>query len=992
MKPTAMAEFSVDPRARLGGLCLVLLGAVPGAVAQTISFAQKPPYLATGVQPNLLVIYDNSQSMEAVMPGGNRTTFTDINTRGNIARQSLRDSITAYKDSFRWGLATFEATTPYILDYSQYGYPPPMILYYSDKVTGLGSIRQPVQTTSTTHLATLTSLLANQTANASTTEIKNSTWATPLAGAIETAGKYFANKLNTAPTPITNNSCQRQFVVLATDGDPNYSKGAYRYSTDTELRNVKNTNGTWTYSPATTEVIAEIQALRATTVNNHATMNGTYDVQTYIVGMGSSFENESSVAGMNRMAEVGGTGTAHLANDRASLTAAFASINADITARTASSSSVAMNAGSWSNGSVAYLSRFNSGDWSGQLQAYTLLASGATATTPLWDAAQRVKLQNWDTGRQILTYRGASALGSRGVAWRWPANPASTTATEIPTAMATALNRNGAGTADAYGSLRLNYLRGDASRELRNCAACTGPTPFRNRPTTVLGDIINSSPLYLASGGRYVRDGAEAAAYATYRTARAAMTPMVYVGANDGMLHGFNANTGDEVFAYVPSMVADRLSALPEPGYGHQYSVDGPLVGGDVYYGGGWKTVLVGSLGAGGKGLYALDVSNPAHFTEAQAAKVARWELDGTDATVGHILQPPLLARTRDGKWRALVGNGYNSTNGVAVLMAIDVETGQAVKVSTAAGSTTTSNGLLGLVGVSSSNNGVVDLVYGTDQQGNVWKFDLSSTDPTGWKVAYGSTTVPAPLFTTATGQPITARPDVTPHPEGGYMVTFGTGIYLSTTDSASTTTQALYGIWDKGATVAASQLVTQSVLGSTTGPDTREYRFTTYAVGTPATVYTGDKTITSSLYLSDKRGWKLELPLSGERVVTQAAVRYGKAIFSTMVPGTVNCRGGGDGWIMEVDAVTGNRSDLPALDTNADNLVDAADLLIWQASKASVSGVRLGAIPSAPGFIRAKDRKLDDKLVNTSDGTMVRVREAGGTRPSGRAGWEQIQ
>lgn len=997
MKPTALAVNPVDPRAPTragrGAWCLLLLGCVPlTALAQTISFAQKPPYLSTGVQPNLLVIYDNSQSMEAVMPGGNRTTFGDVNTRGNIARQVLRDSIATYQNSFRWGLATFDATAPYILDYSQFGYPPPMILYYSDQVSGAGSIRQPVQTTSAAHLTALNSLLANQTANAATTEVKNSTWATPLAGAIETAGKYFGNLFPATPTPITDKSCQRQFVVLATDGDPNYSKGAYRYRTDAELRNVKKADGTWTYSPATTEVIDEIQKLRATTVNNLAAVNGTYDVQTYIVGMGSAFENESSVAGMNRMAEVGGTGAAYLANDRASLTAAFAAINADITARTASSASVALNAGAWSNGSVAYLARFNSGDWSGQLQAYSLLASGATATTPLWDAAQRVKLQHWSTGRQILSYRPSSALGSRGVAFRWPANPASTTATEIPAAMVTALNRNGAGTADTAGAARLQYLRGDTSRELRNCPTCTGPTPFRNRPTTVLGDIINSTPLYLASGGRYVRDGAEASAYAAYRTARAAMTPMVYVGANDGMLHGFNANTGDEVFAYVPAIAADRLAALPEQGYGHHYSVDGPLVGGDVYYGGGWKTVLIGSLGAGGKGLYALDVSNPANFTEAQAQKVARWELDGSNATVGHILQAPLLTRTRDGKWRALVGNGYNSSNGVAVLMAIDVETGQSVNISTGAGSAATPNGLTGLVGLSSGNNGVVDLVYGTDQQGSLWKFDLSATDPSSWKVAYGTTAAPAPLFTTASGQPITARPDVTPHPEGGYLVTFGTGMYLASTDTSSTATQALYGIWDKGAPVTASQLVTQSVLGTTKGPDTRDYRFTTYAVGTPATVYTGDKAITSSLYLTEKRGWKLELPTAGERVVSHATVRYGKAIFSTMVPGTVNCQGGGDGWIMEVDAVTGNRSDLPALDTNADNQVDAADLLTWVAAKTSVSGVRLGAIPSAPSFIRAKDRKLDDKLVNTSDGTMVRVREAGGARPSGRAGWEQIQ
>jgi type IV pilus assembly protein PilY1 len=338
------------------------------------------------------------------------------------------------------------------------------------------------------------------------------------------------------------------------------------------------------------------------------------------------------------------------------------------------------------------------------------------------------------------------------------------------------------------------------------------------------------------------------------------------------------------------------------------------------------------------------------------------------------------------------VGNGLNSTNGVAMLLAIDVETGQVTRLSTGTGTATVPNGLMGLVGLSTASNGVMDVVYAGDQQGRLWKFDLSSTDPTQWKVAYGTAAAPAPLFSAASGQPITARPDVTVHPEGGYMVTFGTGIYLSATDTASTTTQSLYGIWDKGAAVTASQLVTQSVLGATTGPDSRDYRFTTYAVGTPATVYSGDKVITASLYLSDKRGWKMDLPASGERVVTPSAVRYGKVIFSTMVPGAVNCKGGGDGWVMEVDVITGNRSDLPSLDTNADNAVNSGDLLTWQTSKASVSGVRIGAIPSAPGFIRAKDRTLDDKLVNTSDGTLVRVREAGGNRTSGRAGWEQIQ
>lgn len=973
---------------------LAALSVATTASAQTLSFAQTPLYLATTVKPNVLVMYDNSQSMEAVMPGGWRTTFDDANTRGNIARQVLRDSITTYQGNFRWGLGRFgTGGATYLLDYSIYGYTPPMILYYSDQLTGLGAIVQPVQDTSSTHLSAMMSLLGAETGNAATTEIKNSTWATPLAGMVQTAGEYYANKDAAHSTPITDKTCQRQFVVVATDGDPNYSKGKYRYTTDTELRNKKNTDGSWTFSPATTEVIDEIAKLRTTEVKNHATMNGTYDVQTYIVGMGTAFENEGSVAGMNRMAQVGGTGQAYLANDRASLAAAFTRIAADIAARTASSSGVALNGGAYKTGSMVYQSRFNSGDWSGQLLAYAMQASGDLSTTATWDAAQRLNLQAWDGGRQILTYRGASALGSRGVPFRWPANPASPTARELSTAMVTALNRSGGGVADTYGSFRLAYLRGDTSREVRNCATCTAPTAFRNRATTVLGDIVNSSPVYVGSGGRYVRDGAEAAVYDTYRRSRAAMRPMIYVGANDGMVHGFDAATGNEVFAYVPALVADRLAALPEQGYVHQYSVDGPLVAGDVYYGGGWKTLLLGGLGAGGKGLFALDVSDTATFTEAQAARVVRWEIDGaSEAAIGHVFHAPQLVKMRNGRWMALLGNGYNSSTGTAQLLAIDVENGQVTKVNTQQGSSGTPNALLGVVGVSSANNGVVDIAYAGDLQGRLWKFDLSSTDPAQWKVAYGTTASPQPLFTAASGQPITARPDVTPHPQGGYMVSFGTGIYLQSTDPASTTQQTIYGIWDKGATVTASQLVTQAVLGTANGSDSRNYRFTTYAVGTPATSYTGDAAVTPTQYLDTKRGWKLDLPGTGERVVTQASVRYGRTVFSTLIPSTVPCSYGGDGWVMEVDAITGNRPDTPALDTNGDNTVTAADRLTYQGALAHVSGVRVGAIPTAPTFIRAQDRRLDDKLLNTSSGSVVRVREAGSPFTSGRAGWEQLQ
>jgi type IV pilus assembly protein PilY1 len=458
------------------------------------------------------------------------------------------------------------------------------------------------------------------------------------------------------------------------------------------------------------------------------------------------------------------------------------------------------------------------------------------------------------------------------------------------------------------------------------------------------------------------------------------------------MLHVFDSTTGNEVFAYVPSMVASQLAALTEPAYTHAYNVDGSPVARDVYYGGAWHTVLVSGLGAGAKGLFALDMTDPTKFTEAQAASVVRWEISGSDADMGHQLQQPLIARMKNGRWMAIVGNGYNSTNGRAVLMLVDVETGAITRVNTLAGSSSSVNGLSGVVAVSSANNGVADIVYAGDLAGNVWKFDLSSTDSSEWKVAYGTTTAPAPLFTTASGQMVSARLDVTVHPEGGYLVSFGTGRYLDTGDNAAGASQSLYGIWDKGAAVTASQLTTQSVLGTTVGPDSRTYRFTTHAVGPSTPTYSGDNTITRTSFLSTKRGWVLNLPIAGERIVTQTAIRAGKVVVSTMIPSTVACTFGGDGWVMEVDAVTGNRPETAAIDTNADGNVDTGDLLTYQAAQAYVSGVRAGAIPSAPRFIRAKNRTLDDKLINLSNGTILKVREAGTAQGSGRSGWEQIQ
>lgn len=978
---------------RQGGACLILAGAVVSAHALTL--AEAPLFLGSSVKPNLLVIYDNSYSMEALLPGTTGGSDpTAAGTRGNTARRVLRQNITDFQSAFRWGLEAFAMNTP--LSYPNAGWDPdyPVFYYSSSPILGVGEIRQQVQDNSTTHYNALMSLLGTETTVTTTSEIKNGSIGTPLPGALRTARQYFGNQLTGLTTPIIDKTCQKSFVVLATDGDPTirppFGSTAARAYTATET--YRGTVAAPQYSTADTDIFDEVTALRSTTISNLSAVNGTYDIKTYVIGLGDVANNPLSVRSMNRMAELGGTGAAYLAADEDSINNAFSTITTDIAAQASTSSSVTLNTGSWNTGTKIYQARFNSGDWSGQLLAFSLASNGTPATTASWDAATRLNAQHWSTGRNILTYKSSAALGSRGVALRWPANASSPTATEIDAAMVTALNKNVSGTTDGYGSQRLQWLRGNTARETRICTGCSAPV-FRSRPTTVLGDIVNSAPLFVNGGGRYVRDSAEAASYSAYKSARMAKTPLVFAGANDGMLHAFNANTGDEVFAYVPGAVTSRLSLLTAPTYSHRFTVDGALTAGDVFYGSAWHTLLVGGFGAGVKGLFALDVSDPSTMDEAHANSVVRWET-ASDADIGHIFGEPVLAKMKNGKWMAIVGNGYNSTNGVAKLLLIDVETGAVTKVSTQSGSTTTPNGLSSVVAVSSANNGVADIVYAGDLAGNLWRFDLSSTSTSSWAVAYNNSGTPAPLYAAGSSQPITARPDVSVHPSGGYMVVFGTGRYVDIGDDSTTTGQSLYGLWDSGSAIAASSsLVSQSVLGTATGGDSRTYRMTTYAVGAPSgTTYTGDNVITSASYGTGKRGWKIDLPASGERIVTQSAVRYGKVVVSTLIPSPDACAAGGDGWVMELDLLTGNRPNTPALDSNGDNNVTDSDALAYAGGSAYASGVRIGAIPAAPGFIRAQDRRLDDKLVNTSAGTIVRVREAGNTVNSGRVSWEQLQ
>lgn len=365
------------------------------------------------------------------------------------------------------------------------------------------------------------------------------------------------------------------------------------------------------------------------------------NLETYTVGF--SVANQ-----MLQDAAAYGKGIYYTASNAAQLTSALQNAIADIQGKTSSAAAVAVNSRSLNTSTRVYQALFTSGEWSGDLKAYPIdTTTGNVGTTPSWSAKTQVAAQNWDTGansRQIITRND-----TQGIPFRWDTSGADA----LTTSQQIALNTNPAtSTVDTQGQARLNYLRGDPSNEgTGNNYRARGATGSKFK----LGDIVNSAPFYVGSPG-FLPDSLETVTHSSFRTTYAARTEMIYVGGNDGMLHGFDAATGDEKIAYVPSSVfydpltnSPKLNQLTNTNYTHRFFVDGSPTVNDVFgaftnvsgicTGGCWRTVLVGGLGGGGKGIYALDITDPAGapisglaFSETNAARIALWEFNDSSS------------------------------------------------------------------------------------------------------------------------------------------------------------------------------------------------------------------------------------------------------------------------------------------------------------------------------------------------------------------------
>lgn len=655
--------------------------------------------------------------------------------------------------------------------------------------------------------------------------------------------------------------------------------------------------------------------------------------------------------------------------------------------------------------SRVYATQFSSEDWSGELTKTTVTKTGEAIPGENWSTRTANASINPTLRKVMMKSASNTSTGLQSFAWA-----------NLTTAQKNYLNTNPEGTGastDGRGVERLNYIRGDRSEE--------GTTsPKLRKRSTVLGDIINSSPALVGTPAyiAYMADSIELAdqgtgykSYYPFRDAnlRSKRKEMIYVGGNDGMLHAFDSATGQETFAFIPSAVIPNLNKLTGQNYSggeHRYFVDGSPVVRDVYFGNtdGWRTVLIGTLRAGGKALFALDITDPDNIK-------LLWEFDSnTDTDLGNTFAQPEIVRLHTGQWAVLQGNGYNSTNDKAALMVIDIKTGQLLKKivvpAVVESNITLPNGLSSVRAADNNGDGLVDYAYAGDLQGNIWRFDLvptttaadeptvdpfnrsqaifnrNSFTPSQFKLSYGN----EPLFVARDSkgqrQAITIQPSLVRHPTNlGYLVLAGTGKYFENGDANVDKSRAmtLYGIWDRK---TRRQDTNAGTLVNRIRANLQEQKFTQQreneAFGEAGAEVNNDIRLLSENGVTwykttapagfdpnedkfvEKWGWRLDLAventsgtqaLAGEMVVNNMAARGSTLLVSSLTPNDDPCEAGAITWFYGINAQTGGKTPANVLDLNNDRKFDKLDQYQGQV----VSGRRFstpGGFTMSPGGV----------------------------------------
>ncbi|RUL74049.1 pilus assembly protein [Dyella choica] len=699
--------------------------------------------------------------------------------------------------------------------------------------------------------------------------------------------------------------------------------------------------------------------------------------------------------------------------------------------RVGTGASLAANSTQLNNGTVAYQANYYTAKWKGDLKSLPIdVTSGAVSTTPTWTAATVLNSSATSSGsvstypnRKIVTYNPTAAAGSQFVSFINSGSAAPT----LSSAELTAL-----GSTTTAQMNMVNYLRGDNTLEQKNSGN------FRNRDTP-LGDIVDSQPVF--SGAPNTNEyenqtftGTDSfVAWAAGTTdsngnevpsAAAQRTPLVFAAANDGMLHAFNANTGAEVYAYLPgAVITASLANLSDPNYGatstvpHQYYNDGELTIADAYLpsltqinGSSWHTILVGTTGRGlAKAVYALDITDPTNIKPL-------WERSTGDGQtnsgyIGQMVGKPVIAKVQDAgtvtDWQVLIGNGYNSTKGSAALLEFELDNGTLSVHSAGAGGNTSSTGS-GLAApvawMDNPGNGISMEAYAGDLLGNVWSFPLDNVTTVGHGsgattsyvadlTSAGSLIFSTPLDASSNPQPITAgmlagKDSVT----GNVWLFFGTGQYLSSGDLPNKQVESWYGViaqTSDGSIPALpatqSQLVQRSIIYEQDGNPS----------ATPPTL--GARVVSTAAVgdMSGRRGWymNLEQPTldsngnvtgynaQGERMVTPNQFQGNLLLGITRIPVVTDvCAPSGSGWVMAVNPFTGDNPTAAFFTGNG-----SGGMVTVGGKSVPVAGVGFSSLPNNPIFVGS------DMLMSFDNGNTSNLMTSGSTGGVQRVSWQEV-
>ncbi|MBI1920892.1 MAG: hypothetical protein HYS23_07395 [Geobacter sp.] len=831
--------------------------------------------------------------------------------------------------------------------------------------------------------------------------------------------EYDNTKTYTSPISA---SCQANFVVLFSSGRPHldnvYDKYSITTSSSDDFATTAPISSGVTY--AATNFDTRAPAIAAyMKLHNPSAIANSKSILTYTVGVGYNYPSATDSTRLLQKIAADGGGVFSTVNSTSGLGAALNAVGAGVVQAISSASSVAVNTAFLQTNTQLFTAQFLPGVWTGDVIAKDIdPTNGNISVSNAWSASVLLASRT-EASRDIFTTYSTSS--NRYTYTSFHTDAAGTLQSWLGTVDSTDTEKvikTVRGTYSGDGIFANGY------REL----------PKEGGNIKKLGDVVSSSPVYVGSPPFYY----SYAGYRNFQVSNQGRKGMVYIGGNDGMLHAFHAGTaedtttfgteggkkGGEVWAYIPNNLMRgpnpvlpvngdainntprRIRSLARPDnyaafsnpvqYGtaslpHQMMVNGTATTGDAVVGfqnystPKWGTVVIGTEREGGKGIFALNVTDPRKPNSSanalgQTGVTPMWEYsDYHDQAMGYTYSSVAIARLRysaplDGgfvpldTWVAIFGNGYNSKEGKAYLMVVDIKTGKLIKKMPT--DNTLDNGLSSPAVIVDSS-GYVKYAYAGDLKGRLYRFDFKSSDadaPSGsglakWNNYVGSWTSTL-LFNQI--QPITSAPDVA-YDGSKYLVLFGTGQYLDSADIGPTDIQTFYCVFDTG---SYSGLTRSNLAPRTLNED---------SIGTKSIRY-----VTGSALGTNDKGWYLDLKdpdlaATGERVVTDPVAYSGNVIFTSFIPTTTACEYGGYSWLNVVDFKTGLQPAKTDLDITGEGTIDSSDTITVGGTVYNPSSLKfVGAGMASSPTVLSASGGIAYKYTTLSSGVVVKTTETG--------------